>query len=477
MSSSSWQRRRFLRALGAGAAAIPFVRLLETSAVEGQDPVSPMRLLLLYSHIGGRWEAVRPQGIGDGPDNALTPESISFAGSVLEPLAPFASRMTVIEGLAMASALLPNDGGDRTLYIGHEHTAPNAFTGSYVDDGTADGGSSSYLPRGPSLEFELASRFGDTAVRTMQIGFGGSAGRFHNESISYDAEGRRLPASVDPVETYRTLFGDSTGDPTEDMEALAREKRRRLAVVDALEKSAERLRNRLATTERLKLDAHLDALADIERRLQTSNPIPRECSPVAPGSDPPFGEEQMAERTRLQLETMAQAFACDRTRFVSGTLGPFGLGGMTWLDADTTDLHNQIAHSVEGETPEADAARAKMAALNRWYSEHLATFLGRLDAIPEAGGTVLDNTLVVWMSDFGNDTHGGLNVPCVLLGGAQGRLRMGRYLNYLSRTADAHDWRSFQPNNALFVSILQAFGVDTNSFNSDEFSGGLSGLT
>lgn len=469
---SSWQRRSFLRALGAGAVSLPFFRLLETSAVEGQDARSPLRLLCLYSQIGGRWESLRPQGLTH--DAALTPESISFAGSVLEPLAAFAPRMTVIEGLAMSSALLTNDAGDRTYYIGHERTAANAFTGAFVDDGSADGGTSSYLPRGPSLEFELASRFGDTAVRTLQVGFGGSAGRFHNEAISYDTEGRRLPASVDPVETYNTLFGDAPPDPT-DMAAIEREKRRRVAVVDALQSSAERIRNRLSGLERTKLDTHLDALADIERRINATS-VPRMCSPTAPSGDPPFGEESIAERTRLQLETMAQAFACDRTRFVSGTLGPFGLGGMTWLQSDTTDLHNQVAHSVEGDTPEADVARGRMAELNRWYSTELASFLGRLDAVPEADGSVLDNTLVVWMTDFGNDTHGGLNVPCILLGGAQGRLRMGRYLNYYGG-GDAHDFRSFRPNNDLFVSILQAFGVDTNTFNSTEFSGALSGLT
>ena len=53
----------------------------------------------------------------------------------------------------------------------------------------------------------------------------------------------------------------------------------------------------------------------------------------------------------------------------------------------------------------------------------------RLQAIPEGGGTLLDNTLIVWTTDFGNEVHGGLNVPFVLLGGAQNKFRMGRYLN------------------------------------------------
>jgi hypothetical protein len=475
MSSAKWQRRTFLRALGAGALSLPFYRLLESSAVEGQDERSPLRLLLLYSQIGGRWESVRPRGIGDGPDVALTPESIDFEGSALGPLAPYASRMTVIEGLAMSSALVTIDGGVRTYYIGHEHTAANIYTGSFVDDGTADGGESSYLPRGPSLDQELAARFGDTVVRSIQIGVGGSAGRFHSETISYDGEGRRLPAVSNPLETFRTFFGDMPTEPSADIEAAARARRQRLAVVDALQRDAERLRDRLGALERTKLDAHLAALADIERQVG-STAVPRECSPVAPLSDPPFDEANIAERTRAQLATMAQAFACDRTRFASGTLGPFGMGGMTWLEADTTDLHNQVAHSVEGDTEAADLARTRMAQLNRWYATHLASFLDQLDAVPERDGSVLDNTLVVWMPDFGHDTHGGLNVPCVLLGGAQQRLRMGRYLNYYDRANDAHDWRSFEPNNKLLVSILQAFGVETNQFNSDEFEGALSGL-
>lgn len=468
MSSAAWQRRRFLKALGVGAAALPFYRLIESTAVEGQDAPSPMRLLLLYSNGSGNWEYLRPRGLS-GPDAALTPDSLTFDRSVLEPLRAYTSRMTVIEGLSIPYALLSNDGG-RTYFAAHEWTAPTCFTGAAVGDED-----SNYRPAGPSLEFELASRFGDTDVRSLQMGFGGSCGLSQVDGVSYDADGRRLPGMSDPGDAYAALFGSGTSTPS-DPEEEARGRRRQLAVLSAVRASAERVEARLGAVERTKLESHLDALADIERRL--SGPVRRPIScdePVPPTSDPEFAERNIPLRTELQFETLAQAFACDRTRFVSGTIGPFGVGGMTFLDMNVSDLHNDVAHQIDGDTPEAALARERMATLNRFYAEQLATFLDRLDAIPEADGSVLDNTLIVWGADFGNDVHSGLNVPFILLGGAQRRLRMGRYID-CRRGGDPHDWQRFTPNNQLLVSILNAFGVETDRFNSSEFTGELSGL-
>ena len=126
MASANLERRRFLKALGSTAASLPFLSLLESSVVEAQV-ARPMRVLFVYQGWGGIWDSLRPRGLTlNGNEAALTPASISYAGSALAPLAPFLSQMLVIEGLSLTTGLVATDVNQpvdsRTLYIGHDHT-------------------------------------------------------------------------------------------------------------------------------------------------------------------------------------------------------------------------------------------------------------------------------------------------------------------------------------------------------------------
>jgi hypothetical protein len=105
--------------------------------------------------------------------------------------------------------------------------------------------------------------------------------------------------------------------------------------------------------------------------------------------------------------------------------------------------------------------------------------MAALAAVPEGSGTLLDNTLIAWTQDFGADTHGGLNVPYILMGGAQGRLRLGRYLRVATPLSDnfaGGSWKNYVPVNKLLVSLMNAFGVPGTTFGSSEFEGPLPGL-
>jgi hypothetical protein len=479
MASYPLQRRRFLQALGASAASLPFTRLIQSSVADAQTTLPPMRLLLLYTSYGGPWEYLRPTGVMGKTEAPLTPEMFAFDNSVLAPLKKYASKMLLLEGMAVTPALIPNDNTrpleSRTLYLGHESTCPSYFTGSAVRsiNGT-------YLPNSASLEYELGQQLGDsTAVRSLQLGIGCSSGNHHLDSMAFDRAGNRLPGFSDPGAAFRQLFGNTTGTSGVDQ---ARVLQGQKSVLNAVQSSAKRMRSRLAGPEKLKLDDHLSALADIESRLAAPGYSPISCgSPMAPpaGTKPGTGSTLPAD-TALHFDILAQAFACDRTRFVTAGWGSND-NYYPSLFGDIADWHS-VAHSSGDTTASGTTARLQMAKLANWYSERLAGFMDRLDSIKEANGSVLDNTLIFWGTDFGQDVHGGLNMPYVLLGGAQGKLRMGRYLNYMVPSTvggwgPTQNYRSFQPINRLLVSILNAFGVQTNTFGSTEFTGPLNNLT
>jgi Protein of unknown function (DUF1552) len=483
MISSSWRRRRFLQAMGAGAATLPFYRMLENSAAA--DPgAGPLRVVLLFTEFGGNWHGVRPLGADGQREMVLTAESLAYEGSALAPLSKYASRMAVLEGIgrgdgAMSATLEPNS--DNWFYLGHEHTGAAAYTGAVIDDLPNNGGN---VPRGPSLDYALAQKYGgETAVRQLQMGIGGYCTRWYGDTLTYDESGNRMTGFTEPSDAFGALFAGATpADPSVDVDAVRRQRLRDRAVVGALQSSGTRLRQRLGTIERDKLDAHLDALADIERRLAALPvPLPTSCSPQAPPSVADLSEAAIPERAAAAIDVLAQGLACDRTRFVAGTLA-VGFNAMPWLLSDVTDFHNDVAHRVEGDgaDPVVMKARVDMAKINNWYASQIARLADRLDAVPEGNGSVLDNTLIIWTTDFGEMNHGAQNTPYVLLGGAQNRFRMGRYMNYFEDTGvnnPRYNPYCFKQSNNLAVSILQSYGEQTDRFNSDRFTGPLPNLT
>ena len=198
MSSMSKERRQVLKALGIGATALPFFRLLESSVVQAEGVARPMRLLALCTGFGGHWGYLRPPGVAAGSSEvALTPELLSYDNSVLEPLKGFASQMLVLEGIARTTGLMPYaaKGTGRTYYSGHDGYAPTAYTGSPVMEQPTGN-----VPTGPSIDFILGQQLGaGTAVRSLQLGIGSVRGIPDQVNLSYNMSGAAQPAIEDPA--------------------------------------------------------------------------------------------------------------------------------------------------------------------------------------------------------------------------------------------------------------------------------------
>lgn len=351
-----------------------------------------MRLLLLYTGFGGRWEGLRPVGSNGRAEFAITPESLTFPNSSLEPLKKYSSKMMVLRGLATTAALLPNDPTrpleSRTLYLGHEHTCPTFFTGSAIRD---VGGQC--MPYSASLDYELGQHLGSgAAVRSIQLGIGCGSGNNHLDSLAFDRAGQRLPGFSNPADAYRQLFGNTVGGTgSTDAQRLKGQK----SVLAAVQSSARRLRSRLATAEKVKLDDHLAALADIETRLGMTQYAPISCtSPTAPSLNRPGSGDTLPADTQIHFDLLTQAFACDRTRFVNAGWGNLGYGKLPWLFSDVDDMHGAVAHVTEDQTALGATARLRVAQLQNWYASRLCELMDRLNAVPESNGTLLGDRQV-----------------------------------------------------------------------------------
>jgi Protein of unknown function (DUF1552) len=462
MSGSSLDRRRFLRALGGAAVSLPGFKMLERSAAGATE--YPLRLLTLFTPHGTWLPYWRPQG-------TETDFSLVYEHSMLAALEPFKKKLLVVDGLDHRIAY--ESGG-----TGHGAGSVVPFTGAPQIANTDDS-------MGPSIEQFLADKLGgDTTLRSLRLGVGWS------KSLSFTAAGKRLPSENRPWESYRLVFGDGAqampGNSAADA-AL----HNRLGVVNALKSELDELRlfPRLAVEERTKLDEHMTALSDMERRLNgLANS--KGCAAPMPLSavDNPDAPDFVPGVSRAQIDVLTQAFACDITRFAAlsyhgqGSEAPMPYAGVNM------NTHLDVAHQVGDGKEEANLNLVK---IHQWYAGEVAYLLKSLDSIREGDGTLLDHTMILWGNELGDPAvHAHFNVPHVVAGGTNGRFRMGRYVRY--NPVGGYDCGAIQPpvagcspanrfahldaHNALLVAILQAFGQDMQTFNAPAYAGALPGI-
>jgi hypothetical protein len=454
MTRPSPTRRSFLRAVGAGLAGFPLLPGLENSAAQSAGETPPLRFVTIY-HPHGIAEQTWAMQSSDTEStfNLSFTEPASGAPCPLSPLVPHQSRLLVIEGLE----LLSNAGG-------HD-SAGTILTGTRVDPAVS-------RMQGPSLDQYLAVEKGlgaSTRISSIELAVGTDIATT-GETLSYGAGGLPLPKIIDPMRAFERLFGGLVlgDDPTSRAEAL-RHRRQNQSLVDFLSSDARRLKARLAPAERWKLDQHLTALAELEKKLTSTSGLAASCpSPGRPVSAlfPKLrrydgGEPYFDAIADAHIDLIALSFACGVTRFATLFLGDLSYeGNPLGLPADN---HGSMAHIYD---PAAPATWVPLARFNGYAYGKVARMLDRL---LEYG--VVDSSLIYATSDMGNPaTHSTRSVPTVLGGGSNGHFRTGRRLR-MEPTS----------NNHLLVSIARAFGVAIDSFgsqpNAADANGPLTGLT
>jgi hypothetical protein len=160
---------------------------------------------------------------------------------------------------------------------------------------------------------------------------------------------------------------------------------------------------------------------------------------------------------------LVSAFSCDATRIASLQIRPGENDGYPYRFLGVDVEHHLTSHDTSA------AKQELLAKIYTWYAERFAYLLGRLDAVPEGQGSMLDHTLVIWGSEVGTgSSHDFANVPFVVAGGGGFGVRSGQYLKVLAGTY----------HNRLIVSAMRYMGApDVERFGTtDRESGPLAGL-
>jgi hypothetical protein len=477
-------RRSFIRACGAGAAALPFFKLLEDSFAKAVGETLPLRFVTIYHPHGIAAELWNMKAT-----DTETSFDLKYTGCSLQPFDDAATY-----GKSFKDKVLLIEGIDHLSNANGHDSAGTILTGSRID-------SSAKKPLNASLDQVLAvdNMLGAaTPITSIALGVGNDSTE-SGSTLSYGPGGVALPKIIDPAQAFTTLFGGFVpmNDPAA-VAAAARERALGGSVLDFVKGDIARLRARLAPAEQQKMDQHLDSLSDIEKQLAGLGTGVTCTVPAAPDASqfPKLrqyngGEPYFDAITNAHIGLLANAFACDVTRFATLFMADLSyMGNFLGLPADN---HGAVAHTYSASPAGANgtpvgsgdpATWALLAKFNRYAYSKVALLMQQLDALG-----VLDNTLIYVSSDMGNPAlHSTRNVPTVLAGGANGAFRMGRRLKMTPDCPTSSPWcapgdTSFMAatNSHLLISIAQAFGVTLPTFGNQPdpalITGALPGLT
>ncbi len=474
----SVHRRSFIKAVGTSLAALPFCRPIEDSFAQSAGEELPLKFIGVYHPhgISAEYFVMRDSDSESSFD-------LRFENSCLEPFDDAATY-----GKSFKDKIIAIEGVDLLSNANGHDSAATILTGSRIDGGK---------PQNSSLDQFLAVEQGlgsDSRVTSIALGVG-DADLTSGLSLSCGPGGEPLSKVIDPVEAFDILFkGVVVGDDPAAQAEAERQRRLGQSLIDFVRADVERLRGKLAAEERQKLDQHLDSLRDIEKQFTSGTGGSAGCAvPQRPAAFQQLrrwngGEPYFDAITDAHIDILAQALACDITRFATLFLADLAYAGNP-LDLPA-DNHGSVAHTYSGSaigTGRTESGNPStwvpLARFNRYSYGKIARLMMRLDQFG-----VLDSSLIYASSDMGDPAlHSTRNVPSLIAGGTNGRFRMGRRIRIANDCPASNGWcqegdpvNTTVSNNKILVAIAQAFGVEVDSFGTqpspDNTTGALSEL-
>src|SRR5215211_3227845 len=398
MSTHKFSRRTMLRGIGVSM-ALPWLESLNVwgdvakgSAIASEAPV---RLAVLFA--GNGFHSKEWWAKGEGKSMEL--------GQVLAPLAGYREKMLFIRGLFNEQALKGNI---------HSSQTGNLLSGAPL----ASGGE---IHSGTSIDQLLAQKYGrSTKVPSLVLGCETSNPAIHknysmlySSHISWSSPTTPTPLELYPALAFDRLFKDEVqrGDKS---------------VLDAVISDASDVRRRISKTDRRKMDEYLDSVRDVEQRIENARKQgelqgwrPTLDKPNIPR--PPDGIPQnIADHMRLMCDILVLGFQTDTTRITTLKLNnDHSALRFPHLNVDYM-IHHLLSHSDT----------ADWLKVNQFFVEQVAYIARKLDSIQEGTRTALDNTMLLYCSSMLTGNHEANQLPVIVLGGAGGRLKGGRVLDY-----------------------------------------------
>jgi hypothetical protein len=430
ISRKALPRRTLLKGVGA-AISLPLLDAMVPAMTALADtPASPSRLRRLgYVYIPMGCDTSRWTPPGDDFDE------LSFT---LESLAPVGQHVTAITNLELKNAYPGTHATSNSAFLSCA-TAKRTESTDYYLGTTVDQVAARQLGRNtqlPSLEMSM-----DLMATVGQCDNGYAC--VYQNCLSWSSPTTPLPSEAHPRIVFETLFGEG-GSPAQRRAAL----KRRASLLDSVIEEMARLQQTLGPGDRAKVSEYLDSVREVERRIQKAEANVEE-NPL-PDLDRPTGvPASYAEHARLMFDLQVLAFRGDITRVITFQLAR-ETSNRTYPEIGVSEPHHPLTH--HGNDPEKIE---KVAMINRFHVSLFADFLENLRSTAEGQGSLLDHSLYLFGSGMGDpNVHDHQNLPILVAGGAAGRMRGGRHIQFAEPTPLAN----------LHLTLLNKVGIQMESF-------------
>ncbi len=402
LTNKSLPRRTFLKSVGTTLALPLLDAMVPAASAFGAAPAAPRRLGFVYLPNG---VSMNFKGI-----NYWTPSSVGQGlqlSQILTPFAPFRSQMVVVSGTLQHQADVLKDGANG------DHTRSTSTWLTGVHPKHTEGAD---VQNGVSADQIAAAHLGaDTALPSLELALDINylAGNCENgyacvymNTLSWSSPTTPLPTESNPRVVFERLFGDG-GTPAQRL-AQVREDG---SILDSVNQDLARLLGTLGTDDRATVTDYVDAVREVERRIQAAEKAG--AADVLPALERPMGTpERFDEHVGLLFDMQWLAFRADITRVVTFMLGR-ELNFRTYPEIGVTEGHHTLSH--HGDRPEQLAKYAKVGV---YQAELFAKFLEKLRSTPDGGGTLFDHAMFLYGAGLSNpNLHAHTDLPLVVFGG------------------------------------------------------------
>lgn len=431
MRRSRLSRREVLHGFGGALIALPLLDAHRVVRAAGA-PATAKRFMAF-----GFWDGVIPE--------LWFPSESSETGftlkPMLEPLAKHRANLIIMKGVDNRVAM------ESKARNGHAEGVSSFLTG-WAPIEMPLKSNNWFPPSGVSsvdqvIAKELEKRGVLTKYSSVNFQGGGSY-----DTLAW-VNGQSVPGA-------KGLSAALASTPMQSDEAIAKAKALRKSILDGALGSYQRLAGKVSGEDRNRINAHLESLRDLEKRIDLTGASAACGKMPAPLMSMYDNEKSM----RANLDLAIAAFSCDLTRSITLNWQHAGGGGpqLPWIDVQT-DMH-ELSHQVV--SAKATTSRDAFVKVRRWFNEQLAYVVDRMKAIqlPD-GSTLFDETVLFPGTELSFD-HNQPDMPYLILAGDRTPFRTGRYVQVAPKV----------PHNNLLVTMLHAFGIDATSFGNPAYSSG-----
>ena len=438
-------RRTVLRGMGA-TIALPFL-----------DAMAPAQTPLRKTAAAGRTRLACIEMVhgaagstGDGSEKhywSPVKEGSDFElTQTLQPLEAFRDYLTIVSDTDLRPATAwsaAEEGADHfrssAVYLTAAH--PKMTEGSDYYAGT-------------SLDQIYAQQFGqDTPLPSIQLCIeyvdASGACDYHYacvyaDTISWASPTRPLPMIIDPRMAFENLFGD--GRTAEDRRTRQKVNR---SILDWISHDVARLQKDLGPSDRKRLNAYLEDVREIERRIERIEKYNASGEARALPAAPLGVPDSYEEHVRLMFDLQALAFMTETTRVAAMKMSR-DVSTRVFPESGVKTPFHPCSHHQEN-----PAKIAEFAKLNRYHVGLIPYFLEKLKNTPDGDGNLLDHSMILYGSPMGDgNVHNHKRVPLFLAGHASGQLKGNLHVREKDSTPMAN----------VLLTMLHKLGVNVETF-------------